>query len=141
MPEPDVVGNRPRKQVHVLEHEAEEAPKVREIEFADVDAIHGDSPFADVVEPQQQVDQRALARPGGADDADTLAGLDVEADVAEDVISIVFSAGPVSPDVIRKPHVLEDDVPGGRCLTRRRAIRLPNDKWLVDQLENPLRRG
>ena len=62
------------------------AAHVGEVELADVDAVDVIRPLRDVVEPQQQVDQRRLARAGGADDADALAGADLEADVAQDVV-------------------------------------------------------
>ena len=44
-----------------------------EVHLADVDAVDEDAPAGDVVEPQQQVDDRRLPRAGGADDADPLA--------------------------------------------------------------------
>ena len=47
--------------MHILKHEAEQPAKVREIEAADVDAVDRDASPADVVEPQQQVDERRLA--------------------------------------------------------------------------------
>ena len=73
----------------------------REIELADVDAVDQDAAALDVVEAQQQADDRGLAGPGGADDADALAGRDLERDVAED---------PVARRCVGEPHVLEDDV-------------------------------
>ena len=44
-----------------------------EIQLADVDAVDENPPALHVVEPQQQVDERRLARARGADDADALA--------------------------------------------------------------------
>ena len=81
--EPDVVGDGAGEQVHVLQHQAEQAAHVVEIELADVDAVDRDPPALHVVEAQQQVDQRRLPRAGGADDADALAGADVEADALQ----------------------------------------------------------
>ena len=57
-----------------------------------------------VVEPQQQVDQRRLARAGGADDADPLARLDLERHVLQHPVR---SAPPV---VVGEPDVVEHDV-------------------------------
>ena len=73
--EPDVVGNRAGKQMDVLEHQTEEAANVSHIELADVDAVNADPAALDVVEPQQQIDERRLARAGGTDDTETLARL------------------------------------------------------------------
>ena len=75
----------PEKRCDVLQHEAEQPPQLVEIQLADVDAVDQDPSAADVVEPQQQVDERRLARPGRADDADALARLDDERDVAQHV--------------------------------------------------------
>ena len=59
--------------MHVLQHEAEQPAQLGQVELADVDAVDRDAAAADVVEPQQQVDERRLARAGRADDADALA--------------------------------------------------------------------
>ena len=45
----------------VLQDEREHRTHVFDRELADVDAIHQNSPLADVVEPHQQVDHRRLA--------------------------------------------------------------------------------
>ena len=52
-------------------------------ERADVGAVDEDRAFADVVEPADQVDQRALARSAGPDQADHFARLDRQVDVFE----------------------------------------------------------
>ena len=85
-----------------------DAPQLVERPLADVDAVHGDPAAADVVEPQQQVDDRRLARAGGADDADALAGCDRERHVAQHVVLVV----------VREPDVFERDVHG-------RAVAVP----------------
>ena len=85
--------------MHVLQHEPEQRPERAELQLADVDAVDEDPPAADVVEPQQQVDDRRLARSGGADDADALARLDTERDVAQHAVLAV----------VREPDVLELD--------------------------------
>ena len=68
-------------------------------------------PRADVVEPQQQVDDRGLARAGRPDDADALAGLDDERHVAEHVVVVV----------IGEPDVFERDT--RRCARSRGGCR------------------
>jgi hypothetical protein len=57
--ETDVVGHRSRKQVHVLQHEAEQPAQIGGIEMADVDAVHRNPP-PHVVEAQRQIDQRVV---------------------------------------------------------------------------------
>ena len=71
--QPDVRGDRPRKQVHVLEDEAELGAQGVQVHRADVDAVDEDAAAGDVVEPEQQVDQRRLSRARRADDPDPLA--------------------------------------------------------------------
>ena len=86
--------------MHVLQHEAEQSAHVGEIQFADVDAVDRNAAARDVVEPQQQIDQRRLAGPGGADNADALARPNLEADVPQHEVVVV----------VRKPDMVEDDV-------------------------------
>ena len=86
--EADVVGDRAREQMHVLEHEAEHAAQLREIELADVDAVNRDPPSLNVVEPKQQIDQRRLAGAGRADDAHAFTGSNFEADVSENPVLV-----------------------------------------------------
>ena len=83
VPEPDVAGDRAGEQVDVLQHQAEHARAARRGPLADVDAVDRDAPLLHVVEPQQQVDDRRLARAGGADDRHALARLDVERHVLQ----------------------------------------------------------
>ena len=90
----------PAEQVHVLQHEAEERAQLVERHLADVDAVDQDPAAGDVVEAQQQVDDRGLARARRADDAHPLARLHLERHVLEHVVLVV----------VGEPHVLEDDM-------------------------------
>src|SRR5262245_10826843 len=81
--QPDVPFDGAGEQVNILQHEAEEAAHVAGIHLSDVDAVDRDASAADVVEPEQQVDERRLAGAGRTDDPDALPGSDVEADVFE----------------------------------------------------------
>ena len=58
-------------------------PEGLELLFAHVDAVHLDAAALDIVIPAQQVDQRALARAGGAHDRDGLAALGHKAHVVQ----------------------------------------------------------
>ena len=73
--------------------------------FADVDAVDGDAAFGDVVEAGDQVDQGALARPGGAQKAHLLARFDGQIDILEGRW-IEFSVRPPEG----KGYVLKADV-------------------------------
>ena len=68
--------------MRILQHHAEIAAQIVEIEIADVDAADADGSALDVVEAQQQAGERGLARAGVAHHGDGLARLDAEADVA-----------------------------------------------------------
>src|SRR4051812_10428279 len=69
--------------MHILQHEAEESADVSQIELPDVDAVDRDAAALHVIEPQQQIDQRRLARPRRADDADALSRAYFETHVAQ----------------------------------------------------------
>ena len=101
--EPDVVGDRAREQVHVLQHEAEQPAQLAQVELPDVHAVDRDAPALHVVEPQQQIDERRLSRSGGADDPEALARAAPR--------TTRPSAPSLSPSV-GEPDVFEDDVAG-----------------------------
>ena len=133
--EADVVGYRPREQVHVLQHEAEQAAQIGGIEIADVDAVDRDPTTPDVVKAQQQIDQRRLARAGRADDADALTRLDLEAHVPKHPVGLrrLLIA-------VREPDPVEHDVSGRRRGTPSRLRRRFDGGRFVEQLEDALGR-
>ena len=98
--------------MHVLQDEPEEPAQLVERQLADVDAVDGDAAAVDVVEPQQQVDDRRLAGAGRPDDADALSGFDRERHVAQHVVLVV----------VREPDVVEGDV-GVGWVRRVRRVR------------------
>ena len=79
----DVLGDRAEEQERLLQHDADVAAVVGHGEAADVDAVDQDRAVAHVVEAADQVDQRALARAAGADQADHLAGPDRQVEAAD----------------------------------------------------------
>ena len=115
----DVVGDRPREQMDVLQHEADEAPQIRKVELANVHAVHGDAPAVDVVEPSSRLMIVDLPAPVAPTMPTRWPGPDLEAHVAQDVVGVV-SVGRPAP-VVRKPHAFEDDVPGGGRAAAGRA--------------------
>ena len=80
----DVLEDRAAEQPGVLQHHPDPRPQRLPADRRDVDAVDEDPPRIHVVEPHQQVHQRGLARPGGADDRDRAAGLGDQRQVLDD---------------------------------------------------------
>ena len=74
-----IFAHRAAKQHHVLGHAADVAPKIGGIDLAQVGAVDQDRSLGRLVEAQQQLGHRALARADAADQADLFTGLDGEA--------------------------------------------------------------
>ena len=108
--ERDVLADRAVEQHVFLQHDADLAPQPGEVDHREIDAVDQHAPALRHVEPLHQLGERALARARGADDADDLAGLDVEAHVVQDL-------GPV--DAVAESDVLERDCPADRRQRRR----------------------
>ena len=81
------VGNialhRIGKQEDILHDHADAAAQFLQVVIAHIDIIDQDGAESRVIEPDDQVDQRGLARAGQADDADGLAGLSDQADIGQ----------------------------------------------------------
>ena len=71
----EVLPDRVSEQPGVLEHHAELRPQLPAGDGRDVVPVEGDPASVELVEPQQQVDQRRLAGPGRSDDGHRLARL------------------------------------------------------------------
>ena len=80
----DVLADGAAEQPRVLQHHAEQAAQVAARHVLRVHAVHDDAPAVDLVEAQQQVDQRGLAGAGGPDDGHGLAGLHVQGEVLDE---------------------------------------------------------
>jgi hypothetical protein len=59
----DVLGHRGGEQHRLLRHDRERATQIGEAQVADVDAIDADRSRFGIVEAQQQIEDRGLARP------------------------------------------------------------------------------
>ena len=79
----DVLHDRSGEQVRVLKDDAQTVPQVGLLDLVDVDAVVADLAVGDVVEAVDQVRDRRLARAGGADERQLLAGLGVQRDVVQ----------------------------------------------------------
>ena len=70
-------------------------------QVVDASAVEADAALVGPVEGAEQVQQRALAGAGGADDAEELAGADVQVDAAQDADDVgVAAIGLVSPSAV-----------------------------------------
>ena len=83
----------------LLQDHADPVAEVGQGQAADRQAVEADLAPGRVVEPHQEVDQRALAAPGRPDERDLHPGLDPEADVPDDRLSrLIAEADPVELD-------------------------------------------
>ena len=95
----EVVADRRVEQVDPLGHDAEQAPGVVGPQLAEVAAADEDLALREVPEPEQQVDERRLARAARADDRQAAAGRHREADVVQDRPAAGVVAEGDAPDV------------------------------------------
>ena len=126
----DVLGEAGREEHRVLRHDRELTSEVLQLEVAEVDAVEPDLTLRRVVEPREQIDQRALAGAGRARDAEARAECDVEGDVMQDRTIVA----------VGERDVTEGDGPAGAG--ERPGIRSLFDiRWLVEQREGALGAG
>jgi hypothetical protein len=97
----DVLGDRAEEQEGLLQHQADVLAVFGDRYRTDVHAVDQDRAFGDIVEAADQVDQRALAGTAVADQADHLAGLDDDVDVAGDAARPVAEADAAQFDASR----------------------------------------
>ena len=83
--EADVVAHAHGEDRGVLRHQRDVTAKLGRIGIGQPHAVERHGARLRIVEPQDQVEDRALARAGGADDRDLLARLDVERHAVEHV--------------------------------------------------------
>ena len=79
----DVLTDGAAEQGGLLQHDADLPPQRLQRDAADVGAVDGDAAGGDVIEARDQVDDRALAGPGRADDGQRLGGSGAEAHLAQ----------------------------------------------------------
>ena len=98
------------EQERLLGDQRDLAPHAAEVELGQVDAVVAHAPALRNVEPDRELDQRALARAGVADERHRLPGLDPDVDVADDPALVL----------VGEPDVLEGELAaqGGRRLRR-----------------------
>ena len=82
--EADVVGDRPREQERVLQHDAELPAVGAQLERAQVAPVDQDRAVVRVVEAADELRGRRLAAAGLADEREAAAGRDVDVDPVQD---------------------------------------------------------
>ena len=76
--EADIVQGRAGEQGGILRHQGHAGPYLRRIGVPQIDAVKGDDPGLRIIEPQQEPQNRALPRAGGADQGHGLPRPDIE---------------------------------------------------------------
>ena len=84
----DVLAHAAVEQQVVLQHHADLAAQLGRIDQPDIDAVDQDAALFRRVQPLYQLRQRAFARTRSPDDADHLAGADVEAEALQSRCSL-----------------------------------------------------
>ena len=80
----DVLHDGARKQVGILQHDAQRAAQIGLLDLVDVDAVVADLAVGDVVEAVDEVCDRRLARARSSHEGDLLPRLRVQADIVQD---------------------------------------------------------
>ena len=93
----NVASNRSSKELHILKHQPEQRPQLSQIDVPNVDTVEGNSALLNIVEAQQQADDRRLSRSSSSDDPDTLSRANFERYVLQ--YGLAFDIG--------EAHVLE----------------------------------
>ena len=102
----DIVHDRARKQVRVLQYYAERAAQVGFFYLVDVDAVVAHFAVGDVVKPVEQVGYRSFARARRADESDLLPRLGVDGNVAKHRLALfVLEVDLGKHNVAAKPRI------------------------------------
>src|SRR4029077_21264975 len=129
--ETNIRFDRAGKQERILQHDAELPAQVLHIEEPNIDAVQEDLSPLDVVEAQQQGDQRRFARPGVSDDGKVLARRNPERNVAQYPVLIAW----LRNIFISEPHVPKFNF--AAWIDEARRVWIGGDSQrLVEQLEN-----
>ena len=124
----DVLSNRALEQPGLLQDHCKELARLRPGHLGGIPAVNADLAGLNVVEAHQQVDDRGLARAGGTDDGDLLAGLYVHREIADQRLF-----GVVGETDLVKLHVTLDRLRSLPC-----RVRLLGQ---IEQIEHTLRGG
>src|SRR6185312_12524600 len=99
----DVVADGAVEEPGVLQHHAGLRPQLIAPQSRDVDAVEGDPALIQLVEAQDEVDERGLAGAGGTDDGNGVAGLGHQREVLDERLLRLISEGD-SLELDAAPH-------------------------------------
>ncbi|OPZ05731.1 MAG: hypothetical protein BWZ08_02425 [candidate division BRC1 bacterium ADurb.BinA292] len=125
--EADVVAQRLRIEERLLQDDADPRAHGLALGLADIDAIDADRPRRWIVEPQQQADERRLARSRGPENGKRLARLDPERDLVQHRL----------PILIRERDAVELDLAAHFGRQRHRPRRPRFARFAQDFLDPP----
>jgi len=148
--EADVVGNRPREEERILQHDAELTAVRAQLDLAQVVPVDPHRAAVGVVEARDELRQRRLAAAGLADERDAATLGHVQVDVVQDVLRAVGEADVIEIDTpvdaaelagaLRVPDLrlgVEDRADLDH--RRRRGLQLPvHIRELLQRLEDQL---
>ena len=97
--------------------------QILQIQFADIDAVEQDLAALNIVEAQQQLNDRGLARAGVADNRERLARLDAEGNIAQHPVFVLW----IRAAVIGEPDIAEFDF----AARRRQCVRVSRGETIV----------
>src|SRR5260370_1385812 len=128
--EGDIFPDRAVEQHVFLKHHAHLSAQPCRIDLREIDAIDQHPAALRDIEALDELGERALARSGGADDPDQLAGRNVQADIVQDFRPV---------DAVAKRDVLERDVAADRGQRHAPWI-VGRLSWSVEHIPEPLGR-
>ena len=106
----DVLADAAGEEPGVLQHHAEHAPQRPALQRADIHPVDADRAVPDVVEPQQQIDQRRLARARRTYDGDRLTGLNINRQVVDERgVLLLIEADPKEFRLVGQHKVAESE--------------------------------
>ena len=127
----DVFTQRTAEQENVLKDHTDLGAKDIDRNVANVHSVNGDAAFLVLVEPRNQVDNRALSRPSGPDKGHALTRLNDKTHAAEHPLWCAVRLVHVG-----EPHVVEHNFPFPTRDLRNR--RIGDAVVSVEQLEHPI---
>src|SRR5216684_3882987 len=134
--EPDVRFNGAGKKKGILEHDAELAAEILQVNQANVLAVEEDLAALNVVKAEQEGDESGFASAGVSHDGDGLAGGYTERDIAQNPIFL----GRLSDVTVAEPHVAKFNFAAGMVERNGVGVRIDRNR-LVQKLEDALGGG
>ena len=110
------MAERVVEEAGLLRHDADGSAEALQVEVADVDAVDGDAATLDVVEAEEQAEERRFSAAGRAHEGDRRARRHFERNALQDRLAVLL---------VREVHVLERHL--GSRETRARVFAAKNE--------------